>query len=53
MNKFVPLFEINNNKKYKMEAIQNSAVYVKEVDGYPWRLYYLIVWKSYIEEINL
>ena len=36
-------FEPDNNKKYKMEAIQDSAVYTKETDGHLPKLYYLIV----------
>ena len=33
MNKFLPIFEfeIGNNKKYKVEAIWNNAIYSKEV----------------------
>ena len=53
MNKFlVPKFEPGNDKKIEVEAIQDSAVYVKEADRYLPGLYYLIVWKSYSEEEN-
>ena len=45
-------FELGDDKKYKMEAIQDSAVYVKEVDKHPPRLYYLVVWKGYSKEQN-
>lgn len=35
MNKFqMPNFEANNNKKYKVKTILNSAVYAKEADGH-------------------
>lgn len=43
MNIFVPEFKMGNNKKYKIEVIQNSAVYTKEIDRYLLRLYYLVV----------
>ena len=47
----VPEFEPgNNDKKYELEAIQNSAVYAKEVDRYLSKLYYFIGWKGYPEE---
>ena len=32
----------DNDKEYEVEAIQNSAVYTKEVDGYLPELYYLV-----------
>ena len=48
----VPEFELGDNKKYEVEAIQDSVVYVKEVDGHLPRLYYLVVWKGYPEEAN-
>ena len=35
-------FEPGNNKEYKVEAIQDSAVYAKEVEGYLPGLYYLV-----------
>ena len=48
----MPEFKPGNDKEYEVEAIQDSAVYAKEADGYfPW-LYYLVVWKSYLEEEN-
>ena len=53
MNEFSALeFEPDDNKKYEVEAIQDSAVYAKEVDGYLSGLYYLVAWKSYPEEEN-
>ena len=49
----VPEFEPgDNDKEYEVEAIQDSAVYAKEVDGYLPGLYYLVVWKGYLEEEN-
>ena len=49
----VPEFEPgNDNKKYKVEAIRNSAVYAKEADGHLPGLYYLVAWKGYPEEEN-
>ena len=55
MNKFVkvPEFDESNDKKYKMEAIQDNAVYAKKVDRHLPGLYYLITWKSYSEEKNI
>lgn len=35
-------FKTNNSKKYKMEIIQNSIVYIKKVESYLPRLYYLV-----------
>ena len=49
----MPEFELgNDNKEYEMEAIQDNAVYAKEANGHLQRLYYLVVWKSYLEEEN-
>ena len=54
MNKFIkmPEFKPSNNKKYKVKAIQDGEVYIKEANGHLLRLYYLIVWKGYLEEEN-
>ena len=54
MNKFVevPKFELGNDKEYQMEAIWDSAVYAKEADKYLPGLYYLVLWKKYLEEEN-
>ena len=39
----VPEFEPgDDNKEYKVEAIQDSAVYAKEADGHLPGLYYLV-----------
>ena len=43
MNEFsVPEFELGNDKKYKVEAIRDSAVYAKKADGDLPGLYYLV-----------
>ena len=54
MNEFVevPKFELGDNKEYKVEAIQDSTVYVKKADGHLPGLYYLVLWKKYPEEEN-
>ena len=39
-----------NSKKYKVEAIWDSAIYVREAKGYLSELYYLVAWKGYPEE---
>ena len=49
----MPKFEPgDNNKEYKVEAIRDSAVYAKEVDGYLPGLYYLVALKGYPKEEN-
>ena len=41
----------NKSKKYKVEAIWDSAVYAEELEsGHLPELYYLIIWKGYLEE---
>ncbi len=46
-------FEVNNKgKEYKVGRIWDSAVYVRESKSYLPGLYYLILWKSYLEEKN-
>lgn len=46
----MPEFEVSNNKKYEIEAIQNSAIYTKKINRYLSGLYYLILWKNYPEK---
>ena len=48
----VPEFELEpgDDKEYEVEAIRDSAVYAKEVDGHLPGLYYIVVWKSYPDE---
>ena len=43
-------FDAGNNKEYEVEAIIDSAIYAKEVEGHLPGLYYLVSWKSYPEE---
>ena len=44
MNEFsAPEFELGDDKKYKVEAIQESIVYVKEANGHLLGLYYLVI----------
>lgn len=43
MNQFLPEFEISDNKKYKMETIQDSAIYAKKANKHLLNLYYLVV----------
>lgn len=44
MNQFLVLeFEAGDNKKYKIETIQNSAVYTKKISGDLPKLYYLAI----------
>ena len=47
-----PEFDAGNNKEYKVEAIIDSTVYAKEAERYLLGLYYLVSWKSYLEEEN-
>ena len=37
-----PEFDVGNNKKYKIEAIIDNAIYAKEAKGYLPSLYYLV-----------
>ena len=46
-------FEIGNNKEYKIEGIQNSAVYAKKSVGKLSGLYYLVLWKGYPKKENI
>ena len=44
-------FEARDDKKYEIKAIINSMIYDKEVtDNKMPKLYYLILWKSYLKE---
>ena len=42
----------DNSEEYKIEAIQDSAVYARESEGHLPRLYYLVALKSYPKEKN-
>ena len=48
-----PEFDVGNNKKYKVEVIIDSAIYAKKAKKYLPGLYYLIFWKSYLEEKSI
>ena len=45
-----PEFDADDNKKYEVEAIKDSAIYAKEAEGQLPGLYYLVPWKRYPEE---
>ena len=45
-----PKFDAGNNKEYEVEAIKDSAIYVKEAERHLPDLYYLVSWKGYPEE---
>ena len=45
-------FEAGNNKKYKVDVIQDSAVYTKESARQLLGLYYLVSWKEYPKNEN-
>ena len=45
-------FNVGNSEEYKVEAIRDSAIYVKESEDYLLGLYYLIAWKSYLKKEN-
>ena len=42
----------NNSEEYKIEAIWDSAVYARELEGHLPGFYYLVAWKSYPKEEN-
>lgn len=44
----------NYNKKYKLNAIENNAVYIKKLKlNHLLRVYYLVLQKDYLEEKNI
>ena len=45
-------FKAGNGEEYKVDSIQDNAVYAKESVGQLLRLYYLVLWKDYPEEKN-
>ena len=45
-------FDASNSEEYEMEAIRDSAVYAKELEGYLPCFYYLVAWKSYPKKEN-
>ena len=45
-------FKAGNDKKYKVDSIQNSTVYARELAAQLPGLYDLVSWKGYPEEEN-
>lgn len=45
--------ETGNSNKYKVKTICYSAVYIKELVEKLQKIYYLILYKSYLEKKNL
>ena len=46
-------FEASNCKKYRVEAIWDSAIYANKLEiGHLQGVHYLIAWKSYLEKEN-
>ncbi len=45
-------FEAGGNKEYEIKAIIDSAVYDQQTNNQMPGLYYLILWKGYLEEEN-
>ena len=52
MDENVTEFETGDSKKYKIEAISDSAVYFNKAKGHLLGLYYLVTWKKYLEKEN-
>ena len=53
VEKIPELYAGDNSKEYKIEKIQDSAVYAMELElGHLPGLYYLVAWKDYPEEEN-
>ncbi len=58
VDKMISRLEFENDgdgKEYKVEAIRDSVIYAKESDSdhHLSSLYYLVSWKSYLEEENI
>ncbi len=51
METTIELDEVDS-EEYKVEAICDNAVYVKESEGHLLGLYYMVLWKDYPEEEN-
>lgn len=43
----------NDNREYKVEAIWDSAIYIKKSKNHLLKLYYLILWKNYPKVENI
>ena len=51
-NNITELNAVDDKNEYEIKAICDSTVYIKELANYLSRFYYLISWKSYLEEEN-
>ena len=45
-------FEVGDDKEYEVEGIQDSAVYIRKSAKQLPGLYYLVLWKGYLEKEN-
>ncbi len=45
-------FKVRGNNKYEVEVIMDSKVYDQQTNDQIPGLYYLILWKGYLEEEN-
>ncbi len=43
-------FQTRDSKKYKVKVIIDSTVYKKEANNQIFGLYYLVLWKGYLEK---
>lgn len=43
---------MGDSKKYKVKAIQDTTIYARKTKGQLLKLYYLILWKSYLKKEN-
>ncbi len=46
------IFEIRDNKKYKLKSVINSVMYNKEIKSQLLGFYYLVLWKGYPKKEN-
>ena len=46
-------FEADNNKKYEVDDILDSAIYIRESERQLPGLYHIVLWKSYSEKKNI
>ena len=42
----------NNSEKYKIKVIWDRAIYAKKLKSHLLDLYYLVIWKRYLEKEN-
>lgn len=47
-----PEFDVREDKEYKIKVIKDNAIYDKAVKGQVSGLYYIVSWKSYLEDEN-